>query len=112
MAVAGTLYLTGTLTGGTTGPRPLALSWSITGGKEPVTVDLAMGDNTLTVPTGTTLILIVPPTSNAVALKVKGAAGDTGVLISKTKPTVLTWDSGPVIVNAASAIIGATVTFI
>jgi len=112
MAVAGTLTLTGTLTGVSTGTRQVSLEWVITSGKEPVTVDLASGDNTLTVPAGTTLVVITPPTTNTVALKVKGAAGDTGWLISKTKPTPMTYDSGPAIINAASAVTGATVTFI
>lgn len=112
MAIAGTLSLTGTLTGESTGTHQVALEWEITTGKETTVVGLSSGDNTLSVPTGTTLIVITPPTSNSLALKVKGAGGDTGVAISKTKPTVLTWDSGTVIINAANTIAAATIRFI
>lgn len=113
MAIAGVIYVTGELTGVTTGSRQLALSWTITDGKEEVRVDLAAGDNSFTVPTGTSLVVVVPPTTNVIPLKLKGAAGDTGVIISSTRPTVVAYDSGPFIVNAnGGAVTGATIYFI
>lgn len=94
MAVAGTLSLTGTLSGHPEGSRVVALSWSITAGLSTVQVGLASGANTITVPTGATLVILVPPTTNTETVTLKGVTGDTGRQISKTRPTVLAWETG------------------
>jgi len=115
VAVTGTVYLTGELLGNPEGRRNINLSWSITAGAFAVKADLASGDNdlTTTIPSGTTLIVVIPPTSNTQALKLKGAAGDTGVRISPTKPHVHAWGAaGSFIVNAAGTVTGAEIQFI
>jgi hypothetical protein len=56
-------------------------------------VALGAGSTTVTVPTGSTYVLITPPTSNIQAITLKGVAGDTGVAIAKTKPTLLSLDT-------------------
>lgn len=94
MAVAGTLNLTGTLAGHPEGTRQVALSWVITAGLSSVQVGLASGANTITVPTGCTLVLLVPPPTNTETITLKGVTGDTGRQISKTRPTVLAWETG------------------
>lgn len=53
-------------------------------------ISLNSGANTITVPTGATVVLIVPPTENTNSLTLKGVSGDTGVALSKTLPTALT----------------------
>lgn len=72
------------------------------------TVTLNSGDNTLTVPTGATLLEVIPPTTNAQALKLKGNAADTGWQIATTAPTVLTLGGavGTRIVNAGGSVAG------
>lgn len=58
---------------------------------------LANGNNTITIPDGTTFVTIQPPAGNVQTLTLKGVNGDTGVRISPTAftsfsrdPTVLT----------------------
>ena len=94
MAVAGTLSVTGTLTGHPEGTRLVAISWTITAGKSAVTVGLASGANTISVPSGTTLVFIIPPPTNTETITFKGVTGDTGRQISKTRPTILAWETG------------------
>lgn len=82
---------------------PVALQWSMTSAVGQIQ-SLTIGTNTtITVPSGTTLIILIPPTTNTNALTLKGASGDTGVLLSLTKPTVIAYASGTVILNAASS---------
>lgn len=75
-------------------------------------LDLAGGDNTITVPTstGSTLagVTIVPPSGNTEALILKGVGGDTGIALHKTDPTSLGLDSGVTsfVLNAAGAVDG------
>ncbi|MBJ7596495.1 hypothetical protein [Candidatus Nephthysia bennettiae] len=73
---------------------------------------LASGDNVFTVPTapaGVVGCLIVPPTTNTFTLKLKGSAGDTGIVISKTGPTVLGFDPAAlpaaIIVNSSASFV-------
>lgn len=75
-------------------------------------VALSSGNNTITVPTGATCVVIVGPNgtspqpnpASATVLTLKGVAGDTGVVMSAKWPTVLSWDTAP-----ASFVINATV---
>jgi hypothetical protein len=69
--------------------------------------DLVLGANTITPPTGggTTPVgvLIIPPSTNANALTLKGVAGDTGVPISKTDITYIGLGAtGTFVINAAA----------
>lgn len=45
------------------------------------TTNLASGWNALTVPAGAKLVSIVPPSTNAQTLTLKGATGDTGIAL-------------------------------
>ena len=53
----------------------------------PITVSLAIGDNTLTVPPGSLGLLIVPPATSTVTKILKGVALDTGFTISPSRIT-------------------------
>jgi hypothetical protein len=67
------------------------------------TVALVVGDNTITVPTGATVCVLYPPNASIPipnpsfggTLKLKGAGGDTGIVISAKWVTELAWDSPP-----------------
>lgn len=74
-------------------------------------VTLAAGDNTITAPTGGASFkscTIVKPSTNANAIKIKGAGGDTGVRLHDTDPDTISLDGsqGTFILNAAAQIIG------
>ena len=66
------------------------VQWQITAPVDSRTLQtLASGANTIAVPTGATICIITPPTTNTNTLTLKGVTGDTGVLISKVTPTVI-----------------------
>lgn len=111
MAASGTISIQGTITGLPTGTKTYAGSIPCASAVGEIhDLILASGDNTITVPTGATAVLIQPPATNAVALKLKGDAADVGVKISKTLPTLLSLDQtqATFIVNAASITATAT----
>lgn|SRR5262249_44301645 len=63
------------------------------------------GDNTLTIPSGTKVILIKPPTTNAATMKVGASSvSANGLTLQSAMPTVLTWGSGAAIVNCSSSV--------
>jgi len=76
------------------------------------TLVLAVGANTITVPsiTGfiTTAVTIIPPAGNVQLITLKGIAGDTGVFLHKTDPTTIALDSSIVnfVLNAVAQING------
>ena len=113
MAVAGTLSVTGTLTGHPEGQRLVALTWTITAGKSNVQVDLASGANTITVPSGTTLIVLIPPTTNTETILFKGVSGDTGFQLSKTRPSIYAYETGAsFVLTTSGAIAGYEIYFV
>lgn len=69
-------------------------------------VALSSGNNTVSVPSGSTALTVVKPAGNAVALKLKGVSGDTGVTLHLTDPDSISLDSTvtAVVINAASAV--------
>ena len=72
---------------------------------------LASGANTITLPTGGSTVksaTLVPPTSNSQTITLKGVTGDTGIALSKTQPTVVTFDTTPATTFVLTA--GGTVT--
>ena len=87
---------------------------------EELFVTLSAGDNTIAVPTGAITVSIVPPSTNAQALKVRTNAnsGDAGLPISATDPF------GPycfrgvspavtsIIINAGGTVSGVVVIFL
>lgn len=74
-------------------------------------VVLTTGANTITVPTGSVAVTIIPPAGNTVALTLKGVSGDTGIALALASPTSIGLATGVVnfVINAAS---GVTVRFI
>lgn len=69
-------------------------------------ISLAIGDNTITVPTGGTVptaVTIVKPAGSTAVLKLKGAGGDTGVTLHATDP-----DSISLAASQASFILNAS----
>lgn len=107
MAATGTISVTGTVSGEPEGSSTIALSWTLTAAVSDALVGLSSGANTITVPTGTTLVIIIPPTTNTETITLKGVSGDTGRQISKTKPTILAWETGSDFVLTTSAAIAA-----
>ena len=95
-------------------PEPLlvdmAWNWPAAVGQLQI-VALTSGDNTITIPAGTTTIAIGPPATTAATLKLKGNAGDTGITIQQGLPTVLAWKTGTVILNASATATGILVAF-
>lgn len=79
------------------------------------TVALSSGNNTITIPTGVTTLVIAPPNSLTPApnppyagtLTLKGVNGDTGIAISSKWPTVLDFDAAT---QPASIVINASVS--
>jgi len=72
---------------------------------------LASGANTITVPAGSTAMVIVPPTTNTQTLTLKGVTGDTGVPLSPTQPSVISFPaSAPstVVLTAGALFSGIT----
>ena len=88
----------------TTAQFNAAQNASSPGQEDPVA--LQSGDNTLTVPTGATGIVVTFPTGNNVLVKLKGAGGDTGVSLHKTDPLSMGLDSTQttVVLNAAAPV--------
>ena len=77
-------------------------------------VTLAVGDNTITAPTGGTspkACTIVKPTGNTVALKLKGAGGDTGVRLHDTDPDSISLDATQTtfVLNAGAELVGVRI---
>jgi len=93
---------------------PIDLQWTLTGNVISIIFPftLSAGDNTLAPPTGTTMICLVPPTTNTFALKSKGAGGDTGWVLQAAQPTVFTYTSGTAMINAASQVNGCKIIFL
>ena len=92
--MAGTITIGGSAQGLTSGAKtigPLTIVGAVVLG-EVHDQTLASGDNTVTVPATATAVVIAPPNSGTISLKLKGIAGDTGISISPKYPTVLPFD--------------------
>jgi hypothetical protein len=70
----------------------------------PVPIVLALGDNTIAVPTGTQAFLLQPPTGSVVTKKLKGVGGDTGFLINPSLPLIVPVPTGTtsILINASA----------
>lgn len=72
---------------------------------------LISGNNTITVPTGGTMVsavTIVPPVGNTVILTLKGVNGDTGIPLHLTGPSSLALPSTATsfVINASDVLTG------
>ena len=104
----GTLTLIGTEAGlpeGAVNLGPLSLTTAAPVG-EVLEPTLALGDNTIPIPPGATAVLVILPTGNLVAVKLKGAAGDAGIALNKAAWFVFAPDPAQAsfVLNAAAAI--------
>ena len=93
---------------------PIDLQWSVPTALPVVrTFDLNSGDNLIVPASGVTLVIYVPPPANGTALKLKGAPGDTGLVIQTNKPVVLTWTATSTLyINAAAGVAGGQIIFL
>jgi len=82
---------------------------------ERLPLTLSSGNNTVTVPTGASLVLLVPPTGNTTQVILKGVNGDTGISVSRATPFFFLLDTtsppSSFVLNAAGSISGYTVVF-
>lgn len=69
-------------------------------------VSLSTGNNAVSVPAGATAVTIVKPPGNAVALKLKGVSGDTGVTLNLSDPDSISLDPSTTtfVLNAGAAV--------
>jgi hypothetical protein len=117
MAAAGNLTLAANVVGGSDGARsfgPLVITTNAAV-IQTLTVALTNGANTITIPTGATCVVLLPPnapSSTSVGsqtfsgtLTLKGVSGDTGSAISNKWPTMLAFDTAP-----ASLVVNSTAT--
>ena len=97
MAAASEITLRGTISALLAGSRSLAPA-SIVNTNSPaqvIQITLAAGANTITVPANAVgVIVLFDPTSTTVKT-LKGLNADTGIVVSKNKMLVLTFDSPP-----------------
>lgn len=115
MAATGVVTLNANVTGGLDGSRafgPITVK-TTSAVTQTLSVSLSIGANTITLPSGTTACVLIPPNgANPVpnpafsgTLTLKGVSGDTGIAISNTYPTMLSWDTSP-----SSIVINSTAT--
>jgi len=76
-----------------------------------ILMSLSAGDNVIAIPTTgapAAAVMILKPSGNNIVLKLKGIAGDTGVLLHKTDYDIISLDPTAVsfIINAASQVNG------
>lgn len=113
MAVAGSWRIYGAVTGLASGTRAVDTSIAVGTGVDATTTQsfAAATFAAIVVPTGATAVLIIPPVANAGTITLKGVTGDTGVLLNKTKPTVLALDTTPTLGLLCSALTVITLVF-
>lgn len=77
-------------------------------------IDLTTGANTITIPTGASAVIIIPPTTNTQALTLKGVSGDTGISIHKTSPTYVPFGTTPAnfVVTSGGTVTGCAFIFV
>jgi hypothetical protein len=74
---------------------------TVTGTIVPVVLGptLASGVNTITVPSGASGFVLVPPSTNTNTIQLKGVSGDTGLSLPKASFSVYTFDTAAVPAN-------------
>ncbi len=110
MATNATRTITIAYTGDVQGTETLNAAANASSPGAITTQTLAPGNNTITVPStaGVTVkgATFLPPSGNVNDITLKGVAGDTGVLISRTDPSTIAFETAPAsfVLNAASTI--------
>lgn len=92
------------ITGGDSGDKLVNVSWSLSAPlmQTDKTTLTQAANNTITVPSGAKLCVIVPPTANTQAVLLKGVGGDTGYAIDPNEPTVLCVSGSSFVLNLAA----------
>lgn len=105
--MAGTITIQGLIPGTLAGTQYVGpFTLTVNGTNFAITeLILASGANTIPIPTWAFIAIIVPPVANAVSLTLKGASGDTGIIIDQAQPTLLNMPTG--ISNSANLVITA-----
>lgn len=76
-------------------------------------IDLANGNNTITVPSNSVAVMIIPPTANTETLTLKGVNGDTGIALHLTNPFIVSLSSvSSFVISAGNAITGVRFIFV
>jgi hypothetical protein len=100
-----------TYTGAVAGVETIAAASNLASPAQVQILTLAIGDNVITAPGGGTTPVactIVKPAANAIALKLKGVGGDTGVRLHNTDPDTISIDPATTtfIINSAAQVVG------
>lgn len=117
MAATAVVQITGTVfglpEGGTKVLGPLTLV-NVTSPAKEDTITLAGGTNTLTLPTGTRLVLIIPPTGNVTTISLKGLTSDVGVQLDPGVPSLVAVPASllTLVLTAQTNIIGVRVLYL
>jgi hypothetical protein len=96
MAVSSNRTVTVALTGDVTYSQSFSAAANSASPGQNDIVTLASGANTITPPTGGTTpkaVTIIPPVGNVNTITLKGITGDTGVVLHKTDPAVISLNS-------------------
>lgn len=92
------------VTGGDSGDKLVNIAWTLSAPlnivERPTLTQAA--NNTITVPSGAKLCVIVPPTANTQVVTLKGVGGDTGYAIDPNEPTVLCVSGATFVLNLAA----------
>lgn len=114
MATSGSWRIYGSVTGLPSGTRAVDASITAPTTAVDTTTTQSFAAATfaaITVPTGATAMLIIPPSSNAGTITLKGVTGDTGVALSKTLPSAIALGSTPSVGLLCSALTVVTLVF-
>lgn len=116
MAISGSWRIFGSVTGLTSGTRAVDVSIvanSTSVGDSQTLSFAAATFQAIVAPATATAALIIPPAANVGTITLKGVTGDTGILLSKTQPTVLALTAGPVAFGLlCSALTVITIVFL
>ncbi len=89
------ILLSGTITdmAGPLNIQPLAVTGATTPFGITTSVSIVSGPNTVTVPSSARFVLLIPVSVTSSPFTLKGITGDSGVNISASQPTMLSFDS-------------------
>lgn len=112
MAVSSNRSVSITMTGDVEYSQSFSASTNASGSGQNQLINLSSGANTITVPSGAIGVTIIPPSTNAVAITLKGVSGDTGIALALTGPCSLSLASvSTFVLNAASSITGVRLIY-
>lgn len=100
-----------------------AVDYVLTNNNSPLTsqaINLVTGNNTINATVCPALpqaggVFIIPPTGNGALLTLKGATGDTGIVLNLTAPTFIPFNVSPpasFVISAASSVTGLVLAWV